>query len=254
MARQDSDAVKLEGMIATVTVIKPTCTDLAAISRDLHAKIEGLPDFFEGAPVAIDLGELDGSDDLEEPPPLAPLSLGELLAALRALGLTPVGVRGLRRERAGEARELGLQTLRGSAARARKPPREAAPSDDEAAAVRARGTLTLRQPVRGGQVVYAESGDAVALSSVNAGGELIADGHVHVYGALRGRALAGAHGDTTARIFCQSLEAELVSVAGTYLNADELPEGYLRRPVQIYLEGESLVITDLLPPTTSSHT
>jgi septum site-determining protein MinC len=113
--------------------------------------------------------------------------------------------------------------------------------------------LTLQQPIRGGQVIYAENADAIALSSVNAGGELIADGNVHIYGALRGRALAGAHGDANARIFCHSLEAELLSIAGVYLSADELPDARRGKPAQVYLDGESLVITELVHPT-SAHT
>jgi septum site-determining protein MinC len=83
------------------------------------------------------------------------------------------------------------------------------------------------------------------LAPVNAGAELIADGNIHVYGALRGRALAGAHGNEEARIFCKSLEAELVAIAGCYLRSDEIPENRRGRPAQIYLDKERLVIADL---------
>jgi len=149
------------------------------------------------------------------------------------------------------AQALGLACLRGSArgngARGARGAdggprgRQQAEGDAEQAAP----TLMLRQPVRGGQVVYAERCDAVVLSSVNSGGELIADGNIHVYGALRGRALAGAHGNANARIFCTNLQADLVSIAGTYLRADELPEAYRGKPAQIYLDGDSLVVTAL---------
>ena len=103
----------------------------------------------------------------------------------------------------------------------------------------------FRAPLRSGQVVYAERCDAVVLAHVNPGAEIIADGNIHVYGALRGRALAGAHGNEEARIFCKSLEADLVAIAGCYLRSDEIPEARRGRPAQIYLEKDHLVIADL---------
>jgi septum site-determining protein MinC len=99
--------------------------------------------------------------------------------------------------------------------------------------------------LRSGQVVYAEQADAIVLAPINAGAELIADGHIHVYATLRGRALAGAHGNVEARIFTKSLEADLVAIAGCYLRSDEIPEGKRGKPAQIYLERGSLVIGDL---------
>src|SRR5690606_4444000 len=106
-------------------------------------------------------------------------------------------------------------------------------------------SLILRTPLRSGQVVYAEQADAVALAHVNPGAELIADGNIHVYGALRGRALAGAHGNEEARIFTKSLEADLVAIAGCYLRSDEIPENRRGKPAQIYLEGDQIKIADL---------
>jgi septum site-determining protein MinC len=106
-------------------------------------------------------------------------------------------------------------------------------------------SLVLRAPLRSGQVVYAEQCDAMSLANVNAGAELIADGNIHVYGSLRGRALAGAHGNEEARIFVRSLEADLVAIAGCYLRADEIPEARRGKPAQIFLEGDKLQIADL---------
>ena len=99
--------------------------------------------------------------------------------------------------------------------------------------------MTVKQPVRGGQVIYAQRADLVVLAPVNAGAQVIADGHVHVYGPLRGRALAGAQGMADARVFCQSLEAELLSVAGQYLLADEIPVDRRGKPTQIFVENGS---------------
>jgi septum site-determining protein MinC len=107
-------------------------------------------------------------------------------------------------------------------------------------------SLVLGQPLRSGQIVYADEGrDAIALAAVNQGAELIADGNIHVYSSLRGRALAGARGNDQARIFCQRLEAELISIAGVYVNADELPKDKLGKPAQISLRDGSLVISEL---------
>ncbi len=107
------------------------------------------------------------------------------------------------------------------------------------------GSKVVNQPVRSGRQIYAQGGELIVLNTVSAGAELLADGHVHVYGALRGRALAGVSGDTNARIFCQSLNAELISVAGHWLVSDDIDERMLGRAVQIYLKGGGLVIEPL---------
>jgi septum site-determining protein MinC len=100
-------------------------------------------------------------------------------------------------------------------------------------------------PVRSGRQIYAQGGDLIVLASISPGAELIADGHIHVYGALRGRALAGIAGNPQARIFCRSLEAELVSVAGYWRVRDDIPEELIGKPVQIYLGNEQVVIEEL---------
>jgi septum site-determining protein MinC len=173
-------------------------------------------------------------------------------------------VRHLREARRAEARAAGLGAIRGSG----RKPKKAKPADEAEApgaepvaeerragvdrrgegashAVASLPSLLLRTPLRSGQVVYAEQRDAVVLAAINAGAELIADGNIHVYGALRGRALAGAHGDEDARIFTKSLEADLVAIAGCYLSSDEIPEAKRGKPAQIFLEGGKIVIADV---------
>jgi septum site-determining protein MinC len=98
-------------------------------------------------------------------------------------------------------------------------------------------------PVRSGTQIYARGGDLIVTAAVSPGAELVADGNIHVYGALRGRALAGANGDSTARIFCTRLEAELVSIAGRYLVSEQLPSDTRSFPVQIALVDDQLTIT-----------
>jgi hypothetical protein len=105
--------------------------------------------------------------------------------------------------------------------------------------------LVITQPVRSGQVVYARNNDLIVLASVNPGGQVVADGNIHIYGALRGRAMAGAQGAREARIFCQKLEAELLAISGVYLIWDDIPPASLGKPAQIALRGESCVIAPL---------
>lgn len=106
-------------------------------------------------------------------------------------------------------------------------------------------TLTLRQPVRGGQVVYGKNGDVVVIAAVNPGAQVIADGHVHIYGRLRGRALAGAHGNKDARVFCTSLEPELISIAGEFLTADAIPASLRGKPAQLWIENGEIRVAPL---------
>ena len=130
--------------------------------------------------------------------------------------------------------------LRGGASSSSPPPATASSSPPPM-----QFALTLTQPLRAGQVVYAEGRDAVALAAVHAGAELMADGNIHVYGPLRGRALAGASGSEDARIFCQRLDADLISIAGVYLHSDALPADKRGKPVQVSLQNGQLVLTDL---------
>ena len=109
-----------------------------------------------------------------------------------------------------------------------------------------RQTLVVEKPIRTGQQVYAENADLIVLGLVNEGAEVIADGHIHIYAPLRGRALAGASGDQNARIFAQSMQAELVSIAGIYRTFDQqLPPHLHRQAVQVYLQKERLAIAAL---------
>jgi septum site-determining protein MinC len=103
----------------------------------------------------------------------------------------------------------------------------------------------MRRPVRSGQQVYARDTDLIVMGQVGPGAEVIADNHIHIYGALRGRALCGVTGNTEARIFCQSLEAELVSVAGNYRVLESIPEDLRGKPAQIWLDEERLNIEPL---------
>jgi len=102
----------------------------------------------------------------------------------------------------------------------------------------------ITQPIRSGQRIYAH-GDLIVLAQVSAGAEILAEGNIHVYGSLRGRALAGVQGNIEARIFCSDLQAELISIAGTYKISEDLTETVRNRPVQVCLQNNTLTIKDL---------
>jgi septum site-determining protein MinC len=126
------------------------------------------------------------------------------------------------------------------------PPSEPVPLEADEPAAPARTTLVIDKPLRSGQRVYAKGGDLVVLAVVSHGAEVIADGNIHIYAPLRGRALAGAMGDTGARIFATCMEPQLLSIAGIYRTTEtELPASVLGKPGQVRLDGEKLVVLPL---------
>lgn len=123
--------------------------------------------------------------------------------------------------------------------------KEARPREAASVAYSAGTALLVTEPVRSGQQIFAERGDLVVVASVSAGAELIARGNIHVYGTLRGRALAGVHGDNAARIFCESLDAELIAIAGLYKLSDAVDPSLRGRRVQAFLDGGTLRVDAL---------
>ncbi len=204
-------------------------TDLAGLDAFLAQQVARLPSFFDQAPVAIDLSSLPNQGELSEFP--------MVVGMLRGHGMIPVGVRGASTEQKAQAMALELAIMpagrRGAVARTESATRDAVPTTD-------RRALVVEKPVRSGQRVYARGGDLVVLAGVSSGAEVMADGHIHAYGALRGRAMAGVTGDKEARIFCRSLGADLVSIAGLYRVSEKLEGRYLGRAVQISLAGDAL--------------
>ena len=244
-----NDPVILKGSSYILTSARLATTELAAISTFLVGKVEQAPAFFKDAPVVIDLEEVARR----------PLDLPGLLKVLRSHGMIPIGVRGGSERHQQEACEVGLACLKGSPARSHStepaapppaaeppPPEPAQAAPAETAPPAAIAAKLVKTPVRGGQQFYAADTDLVVLAGVNQGAEVLADGHVHVYGPLRGRALAGARGNTDARIFTTCLEAELLSIAGTYrVIENDLPDQLRGKPAQVFLEGDSLRIEPL---------
>lgn len=255
-------AFELKGAVSTLTVVRLLSDEIERIDEQLGKQVGQLPQFFNNAPVVVDLEPLEGGT--------AGFPFERMIELLRKHRLVPVAVRNVAKEREADAAAAGFGLLKGGLGRtksdkpATKPPppppedapavessagpqnaKEPEPLASEATEPAFAGGKIVRQPVRGGQIVYAQQRDLVMLAAVNAGAEVIADGSVHVYGPLRGRALAGAHGDTEARIFCTSLEAELVSVAGHYLRAEEIPPKLRGKPAQVFLDSGQLVVRGL---------
>lgn len=242
---QVSAPARLRGGTFTMMILDVPA-DGDAISG-VEAKIAQAPSFFESAPIVLDLSEV--ADD-------APLDLRDLVNRLRSLDLVAVGVQNGGDLQNAAALSAGLCPFpawrsgrqRPGRATAATPaddePRRETPSERNEGAEGGQPSEVVTTPIRSGRRVLAR-GDLVAMAPVSAGAELIADGHIHVYGPLRGRALAGVHGDHGARIFCQSLEAELVSIAGAYLVRDDIDESLIGQPVQIYLNGERVEVAPL---------
>lgn len=214
--------------------------ELAAQLRAQWADVAGA---FDGEALCLDLSEL---------PAGAGLDWAALLQLLRGWNLRPValsGHEGLADQDRAQALALGLALSEATLAapHAAPAPAAAAPEPTPApAAAAAAPTLVIDRPLRSGQQVYARGADLIVLGLVSHGAEVIADGHIHVYGALRGKAIAGARGFAEARIFAHSLEAELLSIAGTFRTSEKgLPAEVQAKPAQVRLEGDKLVMEAL---------
>lgn len=188
------------------------------------------PGFYSNAPIILDLSATGAKP---------PGDMAAFCAGIKSLGINPVGVQRANAAWERAAAAIGLPSF--PAGRAVDPVSAAAKVPAKAAG----GTRIISEPVRSGRQVYAHKGDLIVLGPVSHGAELLADGHIHVYGPLRGRALAGMSGDKTARIFCRALHAELVSVAGTYMVSENLAPALLGKPAQIRLDGDSLLQQEL---------
>ena len=197
---------------------------------ELDAQVARSPSFLESKPVVLDLGGVTAANT----------DLPGLVRALQGRGLRILAVEGADPAWTG-ANEWGRAIPGGRTtgkielpANAAEPPAEATPTG-----------LVLEEPVRSGQSVIYPKGDVTVLGSVASGAEVFAGGSVHVYGTLRGRVIAGFNGNPKARIFCRRLEAELVAIDGVYRTADDMDAALRGRPVQAWLEGDSIVMAAL---------
>ncbi|MDH2292932.1 MULTISPECIES: septum site-determining protein MinC [Cobetia] len=251
-----SQAFTFKGGMLPMTVMELVSGDPEQIRAQLVSKLSQSPAFFQHTPVVLSVEKLD------EPH----LALERICAVCRGHKLLPVAVRGGGDPVRQSAWALGLGWFPPQENRGRtlesvppvttvEPEAKATPADepqatvaDEKAAVvevPAHASKVYRGTVRSGQQVSAPEGDLVIIGAVNAGAEILAAGSVHIYGALRGRALAGIHGDRNASIYCKELHAELLSVAGTYKRLDDIDNRLLGASVEVVLEHDQLCIARL---------
>ncbi|HEY1103959.1 MAG TPA: septum site-determining protein MinC [Burkholderiaceae bacterium] len=217
--------------------------DLQAVADTLASRYGDIPDFFDNDPLVIDLAPL--------PADAAPPDFAALVQLLRRYRVAPVAVRGGSEAHMAAALACGLVAANDAqpiAAPAATPARQAPTAP--VAPVVAPSALVLDRPLRSGQQFYAKGRDLVVLAMVNPGAEVIADGHIHVYAPLRGKAMAGARGNTEARIFSLCLEPELLSIAGIYRTSEvALPADVWGKPTQVRLQtgadGDKLVFDPL---------
>ena len=224
-------AFELKGSLVTLTVLHLLNSDPNQFIADLRRHAHHTPNLFKNMPVIIDLQRIN-RDEKE-------IDFAMLQHQLKQHGLIPVGVRHGNEKQNIAAENAGLPLLshqnpNSHAAKAKTQQTEKSAQHSN--------TMVISVPIRSGQQIYAKDASLIILAQVSNGAEILADGHIHVYGALRGRALAGIKGDKTARIFCQQLDAELVSIAGYYKLHDDLPANHGAPITQIYLDNEKICI------------
>jgi septum site-determining protein MinC len=245
-----NSVVDLKSAALTLVALVIKTADLDRLAEGLRERFDDAPALLDGEPVAIDLAALREAD--------TPVDFPALLELLRSHAMLPIAARGGSPAQMEAAAAAGLIEAHGAApARAETAaPRTAAAAPPPAAAPApalpfppvpgARPTVVVDRPLRSGQQVYARGADLIVLSAVSFGAEVIADGHIHVYAPLRGRAIAGAQGNTDARIFTTCMQPQLVSIAGTYRTTDtELPADVLGKPAQVRLVGDRLIVEAL---------
>jgi len=212
-----ADVFQLKADLLPITILQISQNDTDALQAQLEKITQKAPKYFANAPVMVDFTGVDDHPDLEA-----------MCAVLRDYHMKPIAARGI-------PDNVILPVI---------PDRiDKKPTPQKTPEKKFAQTMVVTKPIRAGTQIYAKDGDLIILSSVNAGAEVIADGHIHVYGPLRGRALAGANGNKNAHIFCKTLEAELIAIAGHYLVNEKIkmPKSQ-QEMLQIFLEDEKLQI------------
>jgi septum site-determining protein MinC len=259
-AKPKTSCFTLKGGLYPLTLLELTHFNLEDLRRDLRIKVAQAPDFFKQVPVILGIEHYQGNQ--------GGIDLTELRTICLSFGLVIVALRGGDEPIQQAASQLGLGLIAlprkksvptevGNAAE-KKAPEKSAPGINAETNVQllSAGSVgagpvnkVVTMPIRSGQQVYAPGGDLIVLAPVSAGAEILADGNIHVYGPVRGRILAGVNGDKTARVFCQSLEAELISIAGHFTTDEDAQSQYWKKAVHITLAGETLQIQPLFTQT-----
>jgi septum site-determining protein MinC len=236
VSRENTTAIlELRSTALTLIAVLLKTTDLPALDAELEQRAGVMPGLFDHEPVAIDLCRVRDQEQ--------PIEFAALLALLRRHRMVPLAVRGGSDAQMAAAFALGLVAVPESG----RPLREALVPVERIVEVQLAPPppLVVDRPLRSGQQVYAEGRDLIMLGLVSHGAEVIADGHVHVYAPLRGRAIAGANGNAAARIFTTLMQAQLLSIAGVYRTTEALPAAVAGRAAMVRMDGDSLHIEAL---------
>jgi septum site-determining protein MinC len=230
VAKTTRQQIRMRGRSYVAFIFSPV-VPIAGWLEEIDATLARSPGFFVGRPVVLDLSALD----------LSQSAIAHLVASLEQRNIRVLGIEGVDAARLtismppllSGGRHCVLTLDEPKTAEPKKPEPKSRPA-----------SLLLESPVRSGQSIYSE-GDVTVLGSVGSGAEIVAGGSIHIYGALRGRAMAGISGNSAARIFCQKIEAELLAIDGYYQTAEEIDASLRNRPAQAWLEGDTMKITAL---------
>lgn len=218
---------QFKASFSSCTILQLLRYDLDAFDRQLTETINSAPHFFNGALVVLDLEKVQAAGILD---------FEQIKNKLLAKNMIPVGARGGSEEQHQAAAKRGLPLFNAAKTNTLKP-------IEKKSSESVNPTLLINRPVRSGMQIYAKGGDLIITGQVSPGAEIMADGHIHIYGPLRGRAMAGVQGNEQARIFCRQLKAELVSIAGYYLTIEDM-QSYPQQDgmIQIYLDKQRVHI------------
>jgi len=204
----------------------------------LDAQLAKTPHLLAGAPMVLDFAQV--------PEFSKPADVRDMIDNLFARDLQIFGAQNATEAQLNAVKGYGIIPIKVGRETAMPEPKPQKPQKPQPAAKRAAPPVprnkVVQTPVRSGQMIVAEHGDLTVVGSVASGAELVAAGNIHVYGTLRGRAMAGAHGDESARIFCRQLDAELLAIAGLYKTSETIPAELRRKPVQVFLDDDKLCV------------
>ncbi|WP_024851051.1 septum site-determining protein MinC [Hydrogenovibrio kuenenii] len=226
-----SKIIELKGSILSLTVLRVYSADIEQTKAAIAEKIDQAPDFFVGIPVVIEF----------KVPPEDPMFLALLVEFLHQKQLIPTGVRTDDESVQEQASYAGLAVFPEETKKKRKQEQKETETTLENDTPQATTAMVVQGTVRSGQQIYAKGRDLMVMGSVNPGAEVVADGHVHVFGKVMGKVFAGSSGMTDARIFAKQLNPELVCIAGLYLLAEDMSAEYKKGFVEVVLEDDKLV-------------
>jgi septum site-determining protein MinC len=226
IAQPTRQLVRMRGRSYVAFVFCPV-VPIAGWLDEIDATLARSPGFFVGKPVVLDLSAVD----------ISQTAIGHLVASLEQRNIRVLGIEGVDAARVTTAMPPLLTGGRNCVLMQNEPKKpEPKPKPT---------SLLLESPVRSGQSIVFTEGDVTVLGSVGSGAEIVAGGSIHVYGTLRGRAMAGVNGNSAARIYCQKIEAELLAIDGYYQTAEDIDATLRSRPAQAWLEGSTMKITPL---------